>query len=160
MIVVRGIGIRRSAYPAIVSVKNYSRVADGLRFVKSVDAQTRLLNEAPVNEKIDLLLLQIGHLKPHMDLLLELFRLCASVGIVSGSTDLRPKRRTPSFLFAYFFKIRPIHNAFWDMCRLTNNLQQSHALHCNPRYLGLLDPVDFPEPIYKKILKGEVVDIK
>lgn len=160
MLLIKGIGSRLIAYPSIGLYRYYSRLVDGLKFVKSVDVKTKLLKEAPVKEKIELLLLQIGHLKPHVGLLQELFKLCASVGIVAGNTDLRPKRRTPSFLFAYLFKIRPIHNAFWDMCRLTDVLQQTHPLHCNPKYLGLLDPINFPEPIYKKILNGEVVDLK
>lgn len=121
--------------------------------MKKIDDQQSKLEQASVKDKISLLLEKIAHNRELLYLLASYHNECEKLGITPENTE----QRQPSMKFRlmYMMRLKPIHNAFWEISQLVNISNHQHKLAMDVKDLGLLDPKNFDRDVYDQLQRGK-----
>lgn len=136
----------------INALRSLNILTRSLEYVKKVDAeQYKLVHDSSVLNKISELLERISNNKETLYLLALFHDECKKVGI-THSTEGREK--SLKFFLSYYFRLKPIHNSFWETCQLLGISNHNHKIQCNPMDLGLIDPKNFDAEFLDELKLG------
>lgn len=145
----------------LVGVRNYSSrskdfvkdnlIVKSLAYVKEVDQQQDRLERSPVDAKITKLIEVIEDNHECLYLLLMFHYECDQMNI---GQDVSTRRKRWNYPFNHMFKLRPIHTAFWENCRILDMANHKHKLGYDIKNLGLLDPKNFSHDDYHQLQTG------
>lgn len=125
-----------------------------LDFVHKVDKQHSELAQASSQAKAAKLMDVIAD-KPELLYLLALFHSeCRKVGLLPE--NVAERRSSWRYGLSYVMRLRPIHETFWDMCRLSDVANHHHRLHYSVSDVGILDPQHFPVSVYDQMQRGRL----
>ncbi|ODV81330.1 uncharacterized protein CANTADRAFT_29545, partial [Suhomyces tanzawaensis NRRL Y-17324] len=134
-------------------------LVDSLAYVKRVDdEQARLATEASTADKIHTLMDHIKHHRELLYLLAVFHQQCSKAGIAPGSS----RQQSWRFYWVYMTQLKPLHDSFWELCRLVEIANHPHRLRWDVRDVGLLDPNNFDPEVYAQLQTGrfEGVDFR
>lgn len=126
-------------------------IVKSLAYVKEVDQQQDRLERSPVEAKIAKLIEVIENNHECLYLLLMFHYECDQMYI---GQDVSLRRKRWNYPFNHMFKLRPIHLAFWENCRILDMANHNHKLGYDIHDLGLLDPKNFSEEDYHQLQTG------
>ncbi|CAN3366676.1 hypothetical protein DICA2_F04148 [Diutina catenulata] len=122
-----------------------------IEYVHKVDREQNQLEKTPTEQKVTKLI-EVITPQPEMLYLLSLFHYeCARMGITRSVDD---RRKHWGYMWQHMFRLRPIHDAFWENARLLDLANHKHKLGYGPQDLGLLDPKNFSEDDYSQLQHG------
>jgi hypothetical protein len=124
--------------------------------MKKIDDQQSKLEQASTQDKISLLLEKIAQNKELLYLLASYHCECKKLGIYRDNVDER--QVSMKFRLVYLMRLKPIHNAFWEISQLVNISNHQHKLSMNVKDLGLLDPKNFDKRVYQELQRGKFGD--
>ncbi|RLV90773.1 hypothetical protein JA1_004370 [Spathaspora sp. JA1] len=128
----------------------------GFNLFKKIELQEikeQIGKKGKTEQLTDQLMTAIGTNKEPLYLLSLFHYECKKIGIIPENPEARSISRL-KFAFNFLFKLSPIHQTFWEVCRTLDVSHVRHVLYYDVRNLGILDPRNFPRDLYDQLQTG------
>lgn len=128
----------------------FKRLSKNVTKFNNIDKTYETLLKTSDVVKIQTLINRLQDQPEIKDILSKFLKDLNAIGInqdVSQRFDNRYK------YYTRMIKFRQLHHVFWELCKVKDISQHDHKLRINYENIGLLDPKNFPEEEYKKIIE-------